>query len=158
MSCFSHLVKSHFLANAHAELRRARFVIMGPPEIDTTKEFYTKTSTTSANHSLVNFYPFSPAIRNLIFEDIWEDFYMDEFLSDPENQELDSMFSVCYMESDLACLIYSRDQSSIDESIQYNYNINGELPFYRITKVLDGIEYHFVLSIRTLPFTPFSVN
>jgi len=153
MRCFSLLVKNHFLANAHAELRRARFVIMGPANVP-----HTKTLEASASHSVVNYYPFSPIIKKVVFENIWEDFYMDEFLSDPENQELDSMFSVCYMESDLACLIYSRDPDAIEESIRYNYNINGELPFYRTTKSLDGIYYYFAVSLKTVPFTPFSVN
>ena len=152
MRCFELLVKNLFLENALSELKHARFVIMGPLNpLPASNE-------TTVDNSIAYFYPLTLPAKKKVFENIWEEFGMDNFLNDPENDDLDDEFSLCYMESDLACLIYSRDPLAIQESILYNYNLSGELPFYRTEKLIEGVMHYFVITVRTLPFTPFSVN
>jgi len=139
MGCFENLVKSHFLANVSAELRLARRTIksMGQP-------------------SLQPFLHTNKRDKKELYSDYVYQFYLlEEMQESPLEEDKNMIFFIQY---ETLAFIYSRSRAQIDESIQYSYNVHGQIPLSRAKHKIKGFTVYTALIDTRFSFIPTSPN
>jgi hypothetical protein len=140
MGCFESLVKSRFLADVSSELSLARKAIKSMSQISMPAVLYADRK-----------------VRKEIYDDIAYQYYLIEEMAEMLAQDSNPSM-IWYLQFDDFIFLYSRKKNQIDEAILYNYNINGDFPYYRGRHVVNKMVVHTVLMDTRISFDPLSPN
>lgn len=139
MGCFENLVKSHFLANVSAELRLAR-----------------RTVKSMGQSSLQPFLYVDKHDKKELYSDYIYQFYLlEEMQESPLEEDKDMIFFIQY---ETLAFMYSRSKVQIDESIQYSFNVHGQIPLGRAKHKIRGFTVYTALIDTRFSFNPTSPN
>lgn len=139
MGCFENLVKSHFLANVSAELRLAR-----------------RTVKSMGHTSLQPFLYVNKRNKKELYGDYIYQFYLTEEMQESPLEDDKSM--IFFVQYETLAFIYSRSKAQIDESIQYSFNVHGQIPLGRAKHKINGFTVYTALIDTRFSFTPTSPN
>lgn len=139
MKCFERLVESNFLANAHSELHLAREARRQEKQVQ--KGFRT--------------YSNDKRSRRVVYMKCVEQF---DLIKSMEETLTENDYLLFYIQIDYLIFAFSSKKSQIDGAIRHNYNLSGDLPFYRGKHKINGTTFHTVLIDTRFSFTPMSPN
>lgn len=140
MGCFESLVKSRFLADASSELSLARKAIKSMSQISLPASLYA-----------------DKKVRKRIYDELVYQFYILEEIAESLKED-PNPFMIFYMQFDDFIFLYSRKKDQIEDAILYNYNVNGDFPYYRGRHKINNMMVHTVMMDTRINFIPASPN
>lgn len=140
MKCFERLVKSHFIANISAELELARKTIKDASQSSIPPVIYANIKD-----------------RKALYDRYVYEFYLKEEVEESLKEEGEYGL-IYFIQFDDIMYIYSLDKTQLNDTVQYNYDVSGNLPLHRSRHKMQGKMVYTALFDKRLSFESISPN